>query len=110
MQGGRLGQALWAGDPPVGVMYATMAVSASDRLAPDIDRWDVLDWTFGWISALTLVAAALFAAARVTFDGCLGRIPDEGMRRPPTPRRGRSSMTAAELLAMVPSTDDEEEP
>jgi ABC-type transport system involved in multi-copper enzyme maturation permease subunit len=106
--GRKLAQALGFGVPPAGVLYATMAVSASGRIAPDVDRSDVFVWTFSWIAALTSVAAVLFAATLATFDGCLGRIPDEGMRRPSPPRRGRSSLSAAELLAMMPSSDEQE--
>jgi hypothetical protein len=61
-------------------------------------------WMIIWILVHAGVAAYLFRATLGTFDGCLGRIPDAGVRpgRPP----GRSSLSQAELLALVPSASE----
>jgi ABC-type transport system involved in multi-copper enzyme maturation permease subunit len=103
--------ALMTGDPPIGVMYATAATSASGFgwiEAGASARVEVFLRTFVWIVVLAIVAAALFNVTHATFDGCLGRIPDGGLRPPRRP--ARSSMSEAELLAMVRSPPDDEEP
>jgi ABC-type transport system involved in multi-copper enzyme maturation permease subunit len=103
-------QALLVGDPPVGVLFATMGTSASgfELIGPGINREEFCVWAFGWIVVLAVVAATLFGATLATFDGCLERIPDDGLRLPPRPR-GRSSLSTDELLALVPSADEDEE-
>ena len=63
-------------------------------------RADFFAWTVLWILLLAGIAWTLFQAALTTFDDCLGRIPDAGLPRPLPP--GRSSLSADELLAMVP--------
>jgi ABC-type transport system involved in multi-copper enzyme maturation permease subunit len=105
-------QALMVGNPPIGVMFTTVATSASEfrAVAPGADRGEVFFWAFAWIVAFAGVAAALFYATLATFDHCLGRIPATGLRPPARPR-GQSSLSDAELLALVPSSvEDEEEP
>jgi ABC-type transport system involved in multi-copper enzyme maturation permease subunit len=90
-------------DPPFGVLFGTMPVSSS-MYSPSASptRGEMFIWMIIWILVHAGVAAYLFRATLGTFDGCLGRIPDAGARpgRPP----GRSSLTRAELLALVPST------
>jgi ABC-type transport system involved in multi-copper enzyme maturation permease subunit len=102
-------EALLTGDLPVGVMYATMATSASGvgPITHGAIRGEVFLWVFGWIVVLAIAAAALFSAASATFDGCLGRIPDVGLRPSRHPRL-QSSPATAELLAMVSSSSEDE--
>jgi ABC-type transport system involved in multi-copper enzyme maturation permease subunit len=101
-------EALLTGALPVGVMYATMATSASGvgPITHGAIRGEVLLWVFGWIVVLAIVAATLFSAAAGTFDGCLGRIPGSGVPRPRP--RGLSSLSPGELLAMVSSSAEDE--
>jgi ABC-type transport system involved in multi-copper enzyme maturation permease subunit len=104
-----LGQALVTGDPPVGVMFATMAAAGMNegRIAPGATRGDIFAWTAGWIAVMAIAASALFGTAVGTFDACLDRAPDAGIR-PPRPPGRRSSLSADELLALVPGADGEE--
>ena len=106
-----IGQPLVTGDPAVGVMFATMATSPSGfgPIAPGAMRGEVFLWTFGWIVVLTIVAAALFDATSATFDGCLGRHA-RGRPGPPPRRPVRSSLSEAELLVLVRSSPEDEEP
>jgi hypothetical protein len=63
-------------------------------------------WTSGWIVALAIAAAALFGMAVGTFDACLGRTPDAGIRPPKLPG-WQSSLSPDELLALVPTSAEE---
>jgi ABC-type transport system involved in multi-copper enzyme maturation permease subunit len=91
------------GDPPYGAMFGTMPVAKVNmRFAGDLSRENMLVWTITWIVVHAGVAGFLYLATLATFDHCLGRIPDDGAR-PPALRPGRSSLTQAELLALVPS-------
>jgi hypothetical protein len=103
-------EALLTGEPPVGVMYATMATSTAGvgLVTHGAIRGEVFLWVFGWIVVLAIVAAALFGATSATFDDRLGRIPDDGPR--PARRTERSSLSEAELLALVASSTEDEEP
>jgi hypothetical protein len=89
------------------VLFATMATSPTGLgpIAPRADRGEVFFWTFGWIVVLAIVAATLFQATLAIFDGCLGRIPDAGLRPPSRPR---SSLSEAELLELIPSSFGDE--
>jgi ABC-type transport system involved in multi-copper enzyme maturation permease subunit len=92
-------------DPPMGTLYGTMCVSSANDPIPGVPyREETAVWMVVWIVIDFGIAALLFLATRATFDRCLGRIPDEGTRpgRPP----GRSSLTQAELLALVPSASE----
>jgi hypothetical protein len=61
-----------------------------------------------WIVVISSLAGLLFGATVATFDRCLGRISDDATR-PPSSRPGRTSLTTAELLALVPSVPGEYE-
>jgi ABC-type transport system involved in multi-copper enzyme maturation permease subunit len=89
-------------DPPLGVLFGTMPVSSS-MYSPSASptRGEMFIWMNIWILVYAGVAAYLFRATLGTFDRCLGRIPDAGIR--PGRPLGRSSLTQAELLALVPS-------
>jgi ABC-type transport system involved in multi-copper enzyme maturation permease subunit len=94
---------LLMGDPPFGVMFGTMPVSAGRMpVAGGLSREDMLLWTVTWILVHAGAAAFLYLATLATFDRCLGRVPDDGAR-PPARRPVRSSLTQAEILALVPS-------
>ena len=97
-------------DPPVGVLVATLksAGPGADRMARELNRDDYFVGTFAWIAVLCGVSAALFSATLASFDDCMGRIPDSGMRPPARPR-ARSALSADELLALVPSHSEGEE-
>jgi ABC-type transport system involved in multi-copper enzyme maturation permease subunit len=45
--------------------------------------WDLFEWGLIWLSALTAAAVVLYLLALATFDRCMSRIPERGMR----PRR-----------------------
>jgi ABC-type transport system involved in multi-copper enzyme maturation permease subunit len=104
-----LGMALILGDPPYGAAFVTMAASsrgtlpAQNTLTPE----DLLRCAVIWFLVYSVVAASLFRATLATFDRCLGRIPDD-VARPPSSRPRRSSLTPAELLALVPSGSEDE--
>ena len=55
-----------------------------------------------WTGIYVAASMLLNAITRATFDDRLGRIPDDGLR-PPSRPRGRSSLSAAELVALVSS-------
>jgi hypothetical protein len=92
-------------DPPMGTLYGTMCVSSANNPIDGVpNREETAVWMAVWIVVDIVIAALLFLATLATFDRCLGRIPDEGARpgRPP----GRSSLSQAELLALVPSASE----
>jgi ABC-type transport system involved in multi-copper enzyme maturation permease subunit len=94
---------LLMGDPPFGMLLCTEPVAAGDpQVAPGIFRGDIVVWTLLWIVVHAGLAGLLYLATVATFDRCLGRIPEDGAR-PTVGPPGRSSMTEAELLALVPS-------
>ncbi len=94
------------GDPPFGMMIGTIPVAAGElHVSPGISRWDMFFWTTIWILVHAGVSSLLYRATLATFDRCLGRIPEDGVR-PPGRRSGRSAMSQAELLALVPSASD----
>ncbi len=64
---------------------------------------DAILWAGFWIAAYLAAAGLVFLATLATFDGCLGRIPDDGAR-PPLRRPGKSTLSNDELLALVPSS------
>ncbi len=100
------------GDPPYGMLFLlTGAGRGGMRLAGGFDFPGTIFWGLFWVAAYIGAAVLLFRATLATFDDCLGRIPDDGAR-PPSPLLGRSSLSSAELLALVPSSseDFEEDP
>ena len=95
--------AMMMGDPPYGEFVGTLAASASSfPRRRFLRRDDLYLGMFAWIAAHVAVAGFLYLATLATFDHCLGRVPEDGPR-PPLRRRSRSSLTHAELLAMVPT-------
>jgi ABC-type transport system involved in multi-copper enzyme maturation permease subunit len=102
---------LLLGDPPFGAGFMSVAAYESGvRIAGGATFDDLVVGAVLWIAAYIGIALFLNWITLSTFDGCLGRIPDVGLRPPPRPRR-RSSLSEAELLALVPSSsEDEEEP
>ncbi len=100
------------GDPPCGALIVTAILTASGGLplagGARFTATEAILWALIWIVAYVGAAMLLFGATVATFDGCLGRIPDAGMR--PTARRpGRSSRSASGRLALVPSSAPYEE-
>jgi ABC-type Na+ efflux pump permease subunit len=104
---GPFGIAMILGDPPYGALILTWSLDGGGipimggRFTPT----EAILWALIWIVAYVLAAAFLHRATLATFDGCLGRIPDDGVR-PPSRRSGRSSLSKTELLALVPSSSE----
>jgi ABC-type transport system involved in multi-copper enzyme maturation permease subunit len=105
---GRFGMGMIVGDPAFGVWLLTYCLN--DGRARAADGWftsaDAILWALFWIAAYVVAARLLFQATLATFDGCLGRIPDDGVR-PPSRRQGKSTLSTDELLALVPSSSGE---
>ncbi len=97
---------LMMGDPIFGPYALTVGMARADApFGAGQTLGDLIRGAFLWIPAFIGVAAVLFWVALISFDGCLGRIPDDGMRSP-SRRPGRSSRSASELLALVPSSSE----
>jgi ABC-type transport system involved in multi-copper enzyme maturation permease subunit len=103
-----LGFLFMMGDPPFGAgMMAVAASEAGVPIAGGSTFDDLLAGAILWIAAYIGATVFLNRMTLSTFDRCLGRIPDDGLR-PPSRPRGRSSLSAAELLALVPSSAEDE--
>jgi ABC-type transport system involved in multi-copper enzyme maturation permease subunit len=101
-----VGTGILMGDPPFGTRLLTFSATLGGiALTRGFTFDDTIFWALIWILAYIGAAALLYRATLATFDGCLGRIPDDGAR-PPTHRAGRSSLSSAELLALVPSSSE----
>jgi ABC-type transport system involved in multi-copper enzyme maturation permease subunit len=102
---GPVGRWMILGDPPFGALFLTMSFDARGGIpigaGPRFIATETTLWAILWIVAYVGAAALLFWATLATFDGCLGRIPDDGAR-PPSRVPGRSSLSSAQLLALVP--------
>jgi ABC-type transport system involved in multi-copper enzyme maturation permease subunit len=100
---------LLLGDPPLGAGFMSVAAYQSGvRIAGGSTFDDLVVGAVLWIAAYIGIAVFLNWITLSTFDGCLGRIPDAGLRPPALPR-WRSSLSEAELLALVPSSSEHEE-
>jgi ABC-type transport system involved in multi-copper enzyme maturation permease subunit len=80
---------LAAGSPIMGIMFPTIAMRVfTPREWPMIVAW----WSL-WIAVYAIVAASLCWATVLTFDRCLGRIPDTPRWKPtPVPISGVESV------------------
>jgi ABC-type transport system involved in multi-copper enzyme maturation permease subunit len=95
------------GDPPFGMLFLSYGVRMEGiNIAGDFGSTEAIFWGFFWVAAYIGAAVLLFRATLATFDDCLGRIPDNGAR-PPSRPPGCSSLSSAELLALVPSLSEE---
>jgi ABC-type transport system involved in multi-copper enzyme maturation permease subunit len=97
------------GDPPCGALILTAILTVSGGLplagGARFTATEAILWALIWIVAYIGAAMLLFGATVATSDGRLGRIPDDGVR-PPSRRPGHSSLSTAELLALVPSSSE----
>jgi len=96
---------MMVGDPAFGVWLLTYCLN--DGGVGTADGWftasDAILWALLWTIVYAGASRLQFLATLASFDGCLGRIPDDGARpesRPP----GRSTLSNDELLALVPSS------
>jgi hypothetical protein len=76
------------------------------RIGGGFGYTETILWGFIWVAAYIGAAVFLYRVTLATFDGCLGRIPDDGAR-PRSRLLGKSSLSTAELLALVPSSSEE---
>jgi ABC-type transport system involved in multi-copper enzyme maturation permease subunit len=96
------------GDPPCGALILTSSLHGQGLPLVDgrFTEAEAIVWALLWIVVYVGAAALLFLATLATFDGCLGRIPDDGPS-PVSRRPGKSSLSTAELLALVPSLSED---
>ncbi len=107
MPDNKLGMGLIMGDPPYGALLLSFCLNEGGLrpLPRFFTATDAVAWALFWIVVYVGAAAFLFWVALTTFDGCLGRIPDDGAR-PPSRRPGKSSLSTEELLALASSSPE----
>jgi ABC-type transport system involved in multi-copper enzyme maturation permease subunit len=98
---------LLMGDPPFGAASLCIAaVTPGAQLAGGTHFAELLGGAILWAAIYAGAAVFLNWITHSTFDDRLGRIPDSGLPRPRP--SGLSSLSPDELLAMVPTSSEDE--